>query len=262
MDNSQFLRDYQELQHTIMFDKLIDLGFSRVGYCEGDKSGFWNQALVNKLLTNGQLDLIEATLKKLDRPSAVYFENRDSLKPLVEFLIKNNYRHYFEDCWLFHPGVEINTDRFGQVKKVSTERELNIFLKTFDACFQKNDPQNPYGELGDYLKVAEKVWHRHQKTNRIEYFTVYSGDEPVGVSTLVNFKQIGYISNVGSLKKVRGQGFGKLATLYCVGLSKKRGNHDHCLATEDGTYPHEFYQRIGFVKKFSAACYLKEKITL
>ena len=106
-----------------MFDKLIDLGFSRVGYCEGDKSGFWNQALVNKLLTKGQLDLIEATLKKLDRPSAVYFENRDSLKPLVEFLIKNNYRHYFEDCWLFHPGVEINTDRFGQVKKVSTERE-------------------------------------------------------------------------------------------------------------------------------------------
>jgi len=106
--------------------------------------------------------------------------------------------------------------------------------------------------------VAEKVWHRHHATGRIEYFTVFAGNEPVAVSTLANFKQIGYISNVGSLRKVRGQGFGKLATLYCVDLSKKRGNYYHCLATEDGTYPHEFYQRIGFVKKFSAACYLKK----
>lgn len=142
-------------------------------------------------------------------------------------MLKNYYNHSFEDCWLFHSGEKINPDRFKQVKKVSTEKELDIFLKTFDACFQKEDPQNPYGELGDYLKMAEKVWYRHNTTNRIEYFTIYSGDEPVGVSTLTNFKQIGYISNVGSLRKVRGQGFGKLATLYGVDLSKKRGNKYH-----------------------------------
>lgn len=197
-------------------------------------------------------------MKKLNRQSAVYFENRNSLKPLIEFLRKNNYKHSFEDCWLFHPGENINSDQFSQVKKITTEKELGNYLKTFDSCFQKDDPQNPYGELGDYLKVAEKVWHRHNAANRIEYFTVYSGDKPVGVSTLTNFKQIGYISNVGSLRSVRGQGFGKLATLYCVDISKKRGNKYHCLATEDGTYPHEFYQRIGFVKKFSAACYIKD----
>lgn len=258
MNNFQFLNDYKELQYTIMFDKIINLPFASVSYCAGEESAFWNQALVNQTLTQEQLLLIELTLKKLKRNPAVYFENRKSLKSLNEFLLKNKYKHYFEDCWLFHPGVEINTDRFGQVKKVLTERELQIFLKTFDACFQKNDPQNPYGELGDYLTMAEKVWRRHHLSNRIEYFMVNSGGKPVGVSTLTNFKQIGYISNVGSLRKVRGQGFGKLATLYCVDLSKKRGNKYHCLATEDGTYPHEFYQRIGFVKKFSAACYLKK----
>ena len=259
MNSFQFLEDYKQLQYKIMFDKIINLPFGSVSYCAGEDSAFWNQALVNQLLTQDQLFLIEKTLKRLNRQPAVYFENKDSLKPLVEFLIKNHYKRYFEDCWLFHPGGEINSDRFGQVKKVTTEKELGIFIKTFDACFQKDDPQNPYGELGDYLKVAEKVWHRHKASNRIEYFTVYSGDEPVGVSTLANFKQIGYISNVGSLRKVRGQGFGKLATLYCVDVSQKRGNQYHCLATEEGTYPHEFYQRIGFVKKFSAACYTKDK---
>ena len=249
MDNFQFLNDYKELQYTIMFDKIINLPFGSVGYCAGEESAFWNQAMVNQELNQEQLELIETTLKKLKRQPAVYFENRSSLNPLKEFLLKNHYKHYFEDCWLFHLGVETNIERFGQVKKVLTE---------FDACFQKGDPQNPYGELGDYLKMAEKVWRRHQATNRIEYFTIFSEDEPVGVSTLTNFKQIGYISNVGSLRKVRGQGFGKLVTLYCVDLSKKRGNKYHCLATEVGTYPHEFYQHIGFIKKFSAACYLKK----
>ena len=257
MNNFQFLRDYQDLQYSIMFDKLIDFPFGRIGYCEGDHSAFWNQALVNQLLTKQQLLLIESTLKKLNRQPAVYSENIGSLKPLIEFLLKNNYKHSFEDCWLFHSGNNIDPARFKQVKKVSTEKGLDIYLKTFNNCFQKDDPQNPYGELGDYLKVAEKVWHRHNASNRIEYFTVYSGGEPVGVSTLTNFKQIGYISNVGSLRKVRGQGFGKLATFYCVDISKKRGNQYHCLATEDGTYPHEFYQHIGFVKKFSAVCHTK-----
>ena len=123
MNNFQFLNDYKELQSTIMFDKIIDLPFGSVSYCAGEESAFWNQALVNQELNQEQLELIETALKKLNRKSAVYFENRKSLKPLVEFLLKNNYRHYFEDCWLFHPGVEINIERFGQVKKVLTERE-------------------------------------------------------------------------------------------------------------------------------------------
>ena len=143
MNNFQFLRDYQELQHTIMFDKLIDLPFGRVGFCEEDKSAFWNQVLVNQPLTQSQLALIEATFKKLDRPPAVYFENRKLLTPLKEFLLKNQFKHSFEDCWLFHPGEKIKTERFNQVRKVLTDRELEIFLKTFNACFQKDDPQNP-----------------------------------------------------------------------------------------------------------------------
>jgi ribosomal protein S18 acetylase RimI-like enzyme len=239
-----------------MFDKIIHLLFASVSYCAGDQSAFWNQALVNQVLDQKQLKLIEATLNNLKRRPAVYFENKGLMKPLIEFLLKNNFECGFEDCWLFHPGVEINRDSFDQVKKILTERELEIFLATFDRCFQKDDPQNPYGELGDYLKVAKKVWQRHHATGRIEYFLVYDGNKPVAVSTLTNHKKIGYISNVGSLKSVRGRGFGKLATLYCVDLSKKRGNQYHCLATEDGTYPHEFYQHIGFVKKFSAACYV------
>lgn len=257
MNNYQFLRDYQDLQYSIMFDKLIDLKFARIGYCKGDESGFWNLALTDQLLTQKQLLSMESTFKKLKRNPTVYFENKLSLKQLVDFLLANQYKLNNEDCWLFHSGENIISDRFFQIKKVNNDQELRIFLTVFDACYQKDDPQNPYGALGSYLKVVEKSWFKHHVSNRIEYFIAYADSQAVAVSTLTNFNQIGYISNVGSLRKVRGQGFGKLATLYCVDLSKKRGNKYHCLATEERTYPHEFYQRIGFIKKFSATYYTK-----
>lgn len=123
MINFQFLRDYQELQHTIMFDRSIDLLFGRIGFCEGDKSVFWNQILVNQDLTQEDLNLIESAFQKLDRPPAIYFENRTTLSPLKKFLEQNHYKHNFEDCWLFHPAESINNERFGQVKKVLAERE-------------------------------------------------------------------------------------------------------------------------------------------
>lgn len=259
MDNFNFLQKYQQLQYTIMFDKLIDLGFATVGYCETDKTPFWNLALVNRLLINKELSKIEQTFKSLDRNSTIYFEHRRNLRPLIDFLKEKGYKQEFEDSWMFYQGKDIDTSRFDLVKKVATEDELKIFLKTFDVCYQKDDPQNPYGELGDYLKATETVWRCHHKTNRLEYFTVYKNNKPVAVSTLTNYEDIGYIANVGSLKEVRGEGYGKIASLYCVEQSKKHGNTTHCLATEEGTYPNEFYKRIGFKTHFTAAGYTKKR---
>ncbi|MGB6838677.1 MAG: GNAT family N-acetyltransferase [Microgenomates group bacterium] len=259
MDNFKFLQDYEQLQHTIMFDRFVDLGFAVVSYCRGDDSVFWNHALTSKHLLESELTKIETAMRSLGRKPAVYFENTSRLQSLVGILKNNKYKFSFEDSWMFHPGKKVDKSRFGQVKKITSESQLKVFLKVFDACYQKGDPQNAYGELGDYLKVAEKVWRRHHKTNRLEYFLVHSGDKPVAVSTLTNYNGIGYISNVGSLKEVRGKGFGKVATNFCVEQSKKRGNKNHCLATEEGTYANEFYKRAGFVTKFTAVGYLKEE---
>ena len=259
MDNFKFLQDYEQLQHAIMFDKFVDLGFAIVSYCRGDNSVFWNHALTNKVLSDNELEKVEKTIKSLNRKPAVYFENKEKLQWLVDFLKGKKYKFSFEDSWMFHSGKNIGSSRFNQVKKVTSEEQLRVFLNVFDACYQMGDPQNAYGELGDYLKVAKKVWRKHHKTNRLEYFLLYSDDKPVAVSTLTNYNGIGYISNVGSLRGVRGKGFGKVATNFCVEQSKKRGNKNHCLATEEGTYANEFYKRTGFVTKFTAVGYLKEK---
>lgn len=88
---------------------------------------------------------------------------------------------------------------------------------------------------------------------------VYKDSRPVAFSALTNYESIGYISNAGSLKEVRGQGFGKLATLYCIDQSKKRGNTEHCLATEEGTYANKFYKRLGFKTLFTAVGYVNHQ---
>jgi ribosomal protein S18 acetylase RimI-like enzyme len=159
---------------------------------------------------------------------------------------------------MFYEKSTIDKKHFDTIKRVTNEKILNIFQKTFDNSYQEDDPQNPYGSLGDYLKTSERAWKRHHKTKRVEYFIAYKSNKPASVSTLTNHQQIGYISNVGSLRKVRGEGFGKATSLYAVMQSQKHKNLVHVLATEEGTYPNEFYKRIGFKTRFSALGYVKD----
>lgn len=241
-----------------MFDKFIDFSFAIVAYSEGDDSFFWNYALTNQTLSAEELLKIEEAMQSFNRKPEVYFENRQDLQSLIDSLKEKGYQKEFEDSWMFHDGSEIDASYFNMVKKVANEIDLKLFLETFDACYQKNDPQNVYGELGDYLNVVKKVWHRHHATNRLEYFIVFKDNKPVAVSALTNYEGIGYISNVGSLKEARGHGYGKIASLYCVEQSKKNGNTEHCLATEERTYANEFYKRIGFNTRFTAIAYIKK----
>lgn len=258
MSNFEFLQKYVRLQQGIIFDGVVDLGFASVGYSLTDKSGFWNNALTNQVLNETEISEIEKLLTSKSRNPSVYFENSPKLKELAEVLKQRDYKKAWEDCWQFWNGMQIETSHFEGIKKVETPEQLQVYLDTFNACYQKNDPQNPYGELGDYLKVAEAVWHKHRGTNRLEYFVAYEGSKPVAVSTLTNFEGIGYISNVGSLREARGKGYGKAATLFCIGKSIKNGNTKHCLATEEGAYPNEFYKRIGFVSRFTSEGYTKK----
>ena len=261
MTNYQFLQKYLELQKDIMFDGLFDLGFATVCYSENDPSSFWNNALVNSVLDAEQIGIVETKLTQSQRPPAFYFENREDLSSLTTILLDRGYEQAAEDSLMFHGGESIDESRFGNVKKVTTNEELDVYIDTFDKCYQKDDPQNPYGELGDYLTAARIAWQKHHASNRIEYFTIFKDNQPVAVATLTNHDGLGYISNIGSLRTVRGEGYGKLATLYCVSQSKKNGNTEHCLATEEGTNPNSFYKAIGFKTRFTARLMVKKELT-
>ncbi len=256
MDGYDFLRKYIELQRGIMFDKVIRMGFADIVYCEIDSTNFWNFALVNRDVSK-ELPEIEERMKGLKRNPAIYFENRKGLESLIGILEGSGYEKSYEDSWLFWKGGKIDSRHFTSIKKVENEDDLKLFLKTYDSCFRKDDPKNPYGELGDYLKVIEKTWRKYHDTGRVEFFMVLKGDRAVAVSVLRNKSGMGYVTDVGSLMDVRGKGYGKAATLFCVKRSLENGNDTHFIATEEGTYPNEFYKKIGFEPKIRGLCYTK-----
>lgn len=257
MKNNIFLDYYQHLQYQVMYQKLIDLEFASIGYCKTYDSSVFNFALINNPISDQEINHIERELKDLSRKPAIYFEKSDKFVQFSNHLSEIAYKKEWEDSWMFHDGLNIDNSKFDLVKKVTNNEELEIYLETFNNCYQKDDPQNPYGELGGYIDVARNSWKVLHESEKVEYFIAYKNEKPVAVSTLTNFAGIGYISNVGSLREVRGDGFGKLVTLYTVNKSKKNGNQEHCLATEEGQYPNEFYKRIGFKTRFTAVGFVK-----
>ena len=256
--NFKFLAKFQKLQNEVEYDRLLQFSFATLTYTQSNPSSFQNYALVEKTLTLGEITKIEKTFASLSRTPAIYFENTPELVDGFINITGNKYEKKWEDSWMFfNPVIEIDNTRFSQVKKVSSENELGIFLSTFDACYQKGDPQNPYGEVKEYIINCKKAWMKFGKTDRLQYFLIYDQNRPVATSVLNTFESVGYISAVGSLKDVRGKGFGKLATLYAVSQSQANGNTEHSLPTEEGTYPNEFYKGIGFSTRFTALGYCK-----
>ncbi|KKR67090.1 MAG: hypothetical protein UU09_C0040G0009 [Microgenomates group bacterium GW2011_GWA2_40_6] len=252
MINFDFLQKIEELQIGIMHGGSKKFPFGEYFFGIEDKSSYWSHLLTNKVLLIHEVEESAKYAIEDGAKPAIYFENRGDLKELQNLLSNNNYKKTAEDSWMFYVKKEIGQKNFDLVKKVESVQDLEIFIDVFDRCYQKDDPQNVYGELGDYLKSAARAWSQLHESGKLEYFTVFDGDEPVAVTALTNYGGIGYISNVGSLRKVRGKGFGKTATLFAVFQSQKNGNKLHCLATEENTYPNGFYKRIGFETKFTA----------
>jgi len=259
-ENYLFLKKYQKLQLSIAYDALTDVDFAIIGSSKLDPSVYWNSALTDQILSDDQIGVVEAIFADLERIPTFYYENKPKLNDLSTRLKSRGYEESFEDSWLFWTSQSIDTKHFESVRKVNTKVDLELFLKTLDASYQVDDPQNPYGELGEYLESARRAWEDNHISGKVEYFIVFKSDTPVSVASLTNYRGIGYISNVGSLKEVRGEGYGKAATHFCVNESLSKGNSAHCLATEEGDYPNEFYKRIGFKDAFRAIAYTKYEL--
>ena len=102
MTNFGFLQKYFHLQDGVSFDKLINLGFALIGYCQTEPSTLSNNCLVNTVLTPDEISQISKHLQDLNRTPAIYFERRPDLEPLEKLLIENGFKKEFEDSWMFY----------------------------------------------------------------------------------------------------------------------------------------------------------------
>lgn len=141
--------------------------------------------------------------------------------------------------------------------EVETNEDFEKWIETFIKSYPKDDPQNPYGEQAEFAEVLKKARHENKENNE-KYYLLFDKDKPVATAILASYDNMGWIYGVGSIPSARGKGFGKKISLHCVKESIKLKNKHHCLATEKGHYPYEFYKKIGFTPEFVAFLYSKK----
>lgn len=259
MTNKDILEAFITIQEKTMFSKIVSFGNYKIITNEFDKTPFWNYVFCDNKIDAIKISSLEKELEKLERIKSFYFEYNKSndTTALIEYLTERGYVLKYEDSWMFFTSNVIETLDYSHIKKVSSGEDLDTWISVINECYKENDPQNPYGSLGSYLDLAKKAWLTNNSSDFI-YYIAYKDSTPVSVATLTFQSDLGYISNVGSLQTVRGQGYGKLITLFCVEQSLKRNVKQVCLGTEEGTFPNDFYKRIGFETKFTTRNYTKK----
>src|SRR5579859_5522102 len=161
MDNNSFIQQYLQLQKDVMFGRLDEHHSYTFCYCAADVSPFWNNVYTSSALAISQIEEVEKEMKKLHRVPAFYFEEKSELAPFKNTLLGHGYKQSANDSFMFFPDREVNDTQSFSGRKVENEKDLEVFLKTFDACYVKDDPVNPYGEIGEYIVPTRNAWNKH-----------------------------------------------------------------------------------------------------
>lgn len=260
MDKQRFLHHYLNLQLGILFDQIRPVADSWFCSNNSGETPFWNQAVAFEVLNDAQVKKIETEFAKMERKPAFYLPQQKSLVGFSRELQNYGYEIKTSEVFMFHDGKNVPTLNFDSLKKVSSESELETFMKIFDDCYRSEDEKAGRGSgFNQCLQSTKDDWYRFHKNNRVEFFILYFENKPVGIISLTNYESMGYISNIGVLPAYRGMGLGKQITLFGVEMSKKHGNQVHFLIAEQGAAPEKIYGKIGFESKLVCDLLVKEK---
>lgn len=255
LDKFEILKAYVYLNKDKIIDEVKETKNIIFAHSKDSTEEWWNFALLKNPLTIKDLKLIETFFEKRKKLPSVYFS--DDFDSTKDFLLKKGYSLNTIDSWMFwnHLSPELKNEN---IIKINNDKDFESWLDTYIKSYPENDPKNPYGEQKEFASILKNLWYERKIKNEQFYMALNSINKPVAVGLLTNHNKIGEISAIGSIPEVRGKGFGKKMSLYCVQESFKQGNNYHLLTTEEGDYPYEFYKRIGFEPKFTAYLFTKK----
>jgi len=200
-----------------MEDVLINLDFASVCVSRNNDSPFWNYSIPSKSLQKPEIEIVEKEMKKYNREPAFYFEKSKETEVLEKCLKESNYACSWKESWFFYTKKVESQNNFQLIKTVESDEDFAVFLDTLDQSYQDNDPQNPYGSTGkEYLESTKRSWDQHSCGDLIKHFILFADDKPVACCSLTSLNNLGYISNLGTIKKYRGRGYGKALSLFSV----------------------------------------------
>lgn len=253
----EILKIFTSMQEENSMLKIYQQNNVVLTFCKNNSEEWWNYALLEHTISKEQLENIEAFFKAKNRASSIYFTDGKKNKSLKNFLKNKGYKLSAKDSWLFWNNGTPKIDK-QDIIEVKNDSDFEKWIKTYLESYPDNDPKNPYGEQSEFAQVLKKSWYFKKARSSKKYYLASKDNKPVAVAALTNFNGVGYISEVGSVPLVRGEGYGKIISLHCVKESLRLKNKYHCLMTEKDLYPYEFYKRIGFTPDFESVLYSKK----
>jgi len=261
--NNEILREaeyaHYDFQSGVYFtdSKIIDNGLILWNTVIDDV--FWNYATKVNISSDKFDDFIEIVKKffiSINRKPSVYVTPFTVTRNVEDELLKSGFKANYKDAWMFYEydNVKLEIPKDFVIKKVESEKELEIFLEVFDKAY--GNPDDVYNDMDNagYIQCIKESFKR----NKDFYFLGYFKNKPVSISVLSFNEKYAGIYTVGTIPKERGNGFGTILTLKCVDEAMKMGIKVIFLQTEQGSYNEKYYDNIGFKTKFIGTGYVFE----
>ncbi len=255
MDKLGIIRSFILMNSGKFFTEVKEDEDVMLAFCGDNSEIWWNFAFLKKPVGKERLQSIADFFEKRKRAPTIYFPDEGFYDDVLGALRGGGFKASSQDCWMFWEGESPYLDE-SNIFEVKSDEDFEKWVETFLRSYPKDDPKNPYGEQVEFSKVIDKAWKRGMLKNDC-CFLAFDNNKPAAVGMLTSYQGKGYISAIGSVPEVRGRGFGKRMSLFCVRESFRRGNEFHFLATEKEHFPFNFYKKIGFSPKFTATYYTK-----
>jgi ribosomal protein S18 acetylase RimI-like enzyme len=202
---------------------------------------------------------IKSIMARKKRVPAVYITPLSSAYQYKDKIVSDNFKIIYSDIWMMLENVSCLAkykSKFDIVITEVGEKDKEKFVDTIMEGFRTDDPNEPYGDMGDYYKdVLLKSFENSNKEYIIKHFMAQHNGIPTSTATVIVKDDIACLYNVATIKKYKNNGICKelMSDIFDRLLQSKISTI--FLQTEKGSYVEEFYKKLGFKPAFEGICY-------
>ena len=239
------------------YDK-FDLSLS-----DGIEDCIWNLAINLKINTKEEFvdiwEEIKQIMRSKNRIPAVYVTPSSPIFERIDEIIPSEFIVAFHDMWMILDNTK-STPQYKSrldinINEVSYEKR-KLFVETTMKGFKTDDPNDPYGDIGDYYRdVLLDSFDNPQNEYKVKHYMAEHNGLPVSTASVISKGNIACVNNVVTIKEYKNNGICKEVMSNVFEGLRSSGVDEVFLQTEKGSYVEKFYENFGFKTVFEGICY-------
>lgn len=165
-------------------------------------------------------------------------------------ILPEKFEEIYTDLWM----VLKDTSSFNKIDNTNFKIEITnnkeLFANTLVNGFRSDDPEDPYGVMPDYYRIA--IYNSFESSSdykKLNYI-VKDGNVPIALATAIIKDDTAGIYNVATIRKYRNKGVCKALMNKVFSELYDKDVKTIFLQTEKDSYVEKFYNKLGFEGMF------------